>query len=778
MSKPVSASLSEARDEAPELIAQLQGSVADFCRRALRIERLRALREASLPFDRNAWLAMAELGWTSLIVAEERGGLGLGADAVAVLCRQLGRVVAAEPLIESAITAATVLAGLDRDDRRLSMLISGEMLFTCPVSSAAWGNLAAIDARAMGDAYILQGQIDHLPAAPDADAFLLPVRLNHGLAVFHVRCDAPGVEIITQPLADGSHDGRVKLSAVRCAETDRLTKLDEPSLCIAQALVLTGVGASAYLLGLSEALFERTLEYLRTRRQFGRVLGSFQALQHRLVDLYLKIQLSEAALNAAVTISESTSVDSLAVASARARLRSCDMAQNVIREAIQMHGAIGYTEQCDVSLYVQRALVMLARYGGAQAELNMLPDLALGQTITPEQAPAAECNAVPVDGDWNSVSDAAFRMSVRHWIEANYPADLRHFPGQVRWQEIRAWHQRLLARGWAAPAWPREHGGMGLTASKMLIFIEELERWGVARAPDQGIVMVGPILFEYGSDAQRAQFLGPALRGEHIWCQGYSEPNAGSDLASLTTRAVLDGDEFIVNGQKTWTSHALDATHMYCLVRTDAGAKPQAGISFLLIDLGQSGVTIRPIRNLGGHVDFCEVFLDDVRVPRANLVGRLNEGWTIAKSLLGHERLFVGSPKLCQHALHQLRELALATGLSRDPVFMNALARITLDVLDLEALYAGFAAIIKRDGTPGADVAILKIWSTETYVRLSEMIVESAGPAGAVEGKAQFGDAQIDVLGHYYSARPAPIYAGSNEIQRNIIAKHVLNLPS
>jgi len=241
---------------------------------------------------------------------------------------------------------------------------------------------------------------------------------------------------------------------------------------------------------------------------------------------------------------------------------------------------------------------------------------------------------------------------------------------------------------------------------------------------------------------------------------------------------VLDGEEFVVNGQKTWTTHGQDATHMYCLVRTDPNVKPQAGISFLLIDLRQPGVTVRPIVNLGGHVDFCEVFLDNVRVPRHNLVGELNAGWTIAKSLLGHERLFVGSPKLCQHAVHQLRELLVANGQVENAAVRDALTGITLDVLDLEALYGEYAAIVKQGGVPGVDISVLKIWSTETYVRLSEMILEAAGDAAGIVGKQAFGDARIDVLSHFYNARPAPIYAGSNEIQRNILAKQVLRLPT
>ena len=768
-------------DTDADVLAMLYDRVADYCTRALPRTRLREVRQRQPPFERLKWREMGELGWLGLVVPEAENGLGLGAAAAAAVCRQLGRVVAGEPMAESAITCGALLVGCDAVGDELRALMSGATIFTCPLAMGAWQEDVRLEARRDGADYLLAGMLDDLPLAPDADRWLLPARLAGEVALFVVRADAAGLSIDPQPLADGSRDAQVSLSAVRCAAKDCLARGPELERAVQRALALSGIAASAYLIGLCETLLDMTLDYLRTRRQFGRAIGSFQALQHRLVDMYLHIRLSRAALDTAVLTCDSKGQVDLALASARARYRACATATCVVREAIQLHGAIGYTEQCDVSLYVQRALVMTARYGGARAEINAVPALALGELGDDAQTAIADAlpnTYEPLHGDWNSLEDRVFRGTVRQWLEANYPPELRHVPDQLRWAEIREWHQCLVARGWAAPAWPREHGGMGLAPNKMLIFIEELERWGVARAPDQGIVMIGPILMEHGTAEQRARYLRAALTGEQIWCQGYSEPNAGSDLASLTTSARLDGDEFVVNGQKTWTTHGLDATHMYCLVRTDPTVKPQAGISFLLIDLDQPGVTVRPIVNLGGHVDFCEVFLDNVRVPRANLVGALNQGWTIAKSLLGHERLFVGSPKLCQHALHQLRELALARGLVRDPIFMDALARITLDVLDLEALYGEYASLIKHGGSPGADVAILKIWSTETYVRLSEMILEAAGQAGAARGKRNFGGARIDVLSHFYSARPAPIYAGSNEIQRNIIAKQVLGLPS
>ena len=765
-----------------QALTLLGDSVEDYCRRVLTLRRLRAAR--ALPIDRVVWRDMAALGWTALVIPESRGGLGLGAAAVASLCRPLGRALSTEPVIETAIMAAALLAGRGAHDACLSALMTGEAIFSCPLSMAAWEQPTGIDAIAEDGGYRLSGEIENLSLAPDSDRFLLPVKYAGRVGVFCVEAGAAGVHIQPQLLADGTRAGRLMLTNVYCAADQvGVPHMDggQAAVHVRHALALAGIGGSAYLLGLCEALLDLTLNYVRTRKQFGRPLGSFQALQHRLVDLYLQIRLTAAALNEATAACDGKTREDPLLAVSRVRQRACETALCVIREAVQMHGAIGYTEECDVALYVQRALVMVARFGGARAELNAAGALKL-QSVTPEagERPATqrEIDTAPPQGDWNALDDSLFRRVVRGWITANYPPELRHLPMQIRWADIRDWHHRLLARGWAAPGWPVAHGGMGLAPNKLLIFIEELERWGVTRAPDQGIVMLGPILFEYGTAAQRAKYLEPALTGEHIWCQGYSEPNAGSDLASLATSAVLEGDEFIVNGQKTWTTHGLDATHMYCLVRTDPRAKPQAGISFLLIDLQQPGVTIRPIPNLGGHVDFCEVFLDQVSVPRANLIGELNQGWTIAKALLGHERLFVGSPKLCQHALNQLRDLAQAVGITRDPVFVDALTRFTLDVRDLEALFTEFAALVKRGEPLGPDVAILKIWSTETYVRLSEMIFSVAGAAGAAQGKLDFGGVKIDVLSHYYNARPAPIYAGGNEIQRNIIAKLILQLPT
>jgi hypothetical protein len=380
--------------------------------------------------------------------------------------------------------------------------------------------------------------------------------------------------------------------------------------------------------------------------------------------------------------------------------------------------------------------------------------------------------------DWNSLDTEDFRATVRRFFEHNYPEALRYPKRRLRWPEIRDWTLKLSAQGWLAPSWPVRYGGMGLAPEKLIAFIEEQERHGVARAPDMGISMVGPLLIQHGSDEQRAHYLPRILSCADIWCQGYSEPNSGSDLASLRTEAVEDGADFIVNGQKTWTTLAQDATHIFLLVRTDKAAKKQEGISFLLADMKTPGITVRPIRNIAGNEDFCEVFLDNVRVPRSQRVGELNKGWTIAKALLSFERIFLGSPKQSQYALARVREAAELLGLFDDAVFTDRYTQLALDVADLGTLYTRFVDQVKRGETLGPDVSMLKVFATETYSRLANLLVELAGASGGMPGDIEAEGGSIDVLTTFYNARPATIYGGSNEIQRNILATSVLQLPA
>ena len=313
----------------------------------------------------------------------------------------------------------------------------------------------------------------------------------------------------------------------------------------------------------------------------------------------------------------------------------------------------------------------------------------------------------------NRLDDDSFRAAVRAWVQQNYPAELRNPAKRLHWRDNKAWYFRLAEQGWLAPGWPREYGGMGLSASKQLIMVDEYERHGVARTNDHGIVMLGPLLIQYGTEEQKQRFLPNILTGTHVWCQGYSEPNSGSDLASLATSAVLEGQEWVLNGQKTWTTLANDANWIFVLARTDRTVKKQEGISFFLVPMDAPGITVRPIINLDMHDEFCEVFFDDVRIPAENLVGAVNQGWTMAKALLGFERVMIGSPKQSAYALSRLRVLAQRMGVWEDAVFQERYTRFRLDLADHTALYEVYLDLLRRGEMPGADASMLKLNQSE-----------------------------------------------------------------
>ena len=378
--------------------------------------------------------------------------------------------------------------------------------------------------------------------------------------------------------------------------------------------------------------------------------------------------------------------------------------------------------------------------------------------------------------DYNALSDDEFRALVRRFLAETHPPAIRFPTKRLHWEDVGPWYMILSAAGWLAANWPSQYGGMGLNPGKQLIYVEEFERFGAARTPDHGIMLLGPLLINYGSNEQRAQFLPKILSGEHIWCQGYSEPNAGSDLANLRTEAVLDGDEWVVNGQKIWTTLAGDADWIFCLVRTDKTGKKQEGISFLLIPLDTPGITIRPIINLELDDEFSEVFFDNVRVPKGNIVGEVNQGWTIAKNLLGFERIFLGGPRQASNALAKLRRLGQHYGLLEDPAFVDACTGFRMELEDHQAIFGRVADKLRRGDSLGAEVSFLKLNQTSLYQRITEfgleLMAEDGGWLLPLDGSND-----LAMPTQFLNSRAATIYGGTTQVQKNVLAKAVLGLP-
>jgi alkylation response protein AidB-like acyl-CoA dehydrogenase len=389
-------------------------------------------------------------------------------------------------------------------------------------------------------------------------------------------------------------------------------------------------------------------------------------------------------------------------------------------------------------------------------------------------------------------ADLAFRDQVRAFLDAELPADLRHKVRnhlRLHKDDYVRWHRVLARQGWAAPGWPREYGGPDWTPVQRHVFEEECARAGTPPVLPFGVNMVAPVIMAFGSQAQKDYYLPRILSCEDWWCQGYSEPGAGSDLASLKTTAVRDGDHYVVNGQKTWTTLAQHADMIFCLVRTDPTVRKQEGISFLLIDMHAPGVTVRPIIMLDEDHEVNEVFFDNVRVPVANLVGQENRGWTYAKYLLGHERTGIAAVGRSKRELARLKTLALreqknGAPLLHDPLFGAKVADLEIELMALEMTV--LRVLAQADKAPGPEASVLKVRGTEIQQRLSELMVEAAGPLALpfdpayLEGEREHSiiddDFAAPLLPHYFNFRKTSIYGGSNEIQRNIISQMILGL--
>ena len=383
-----------------------------------------------------------------------------------------------------------------------------------------------------------------------------------------------------------------------------------------------------------------------------------------------------------------------------------------------------------------------------------------------------------------SPDETAFRDEVRAWIGANLPNELRDKVLNYRElskDDLLRWHKTLAKKGWIAPHWPKEWGGTNWTVVQRYIFEEECGAAGCPPIVPFGVRMCAPVLLRFGTDAQKQRFLPRMYNGEDFWVQGYSEPGAGSDLASLKTRAVREGDHYVVTGQKIWTTLGQYGDWIFCLVRTDPKTeKRQDGISFLLVDMKTPGITVRPIVLLDQSREVNEVFFDDVRVPAEHLVHEENKGWTVAKYLLGYERMGTGNIAVCKRELARVKELAARAELLDDPRFGDRLTRVEVELMALEITNLRFLDQLRGSRPPGAEVSLLKIKGTEIQQTLTELMMQTAGPLAPifrpVAADAPFDAFTAALFPRYCNVRKATIYAGSNEIQRNIIAKATLGL--
>ena len=758
--------------------------LADSLRRMLEKENAfeaRRQRLAAESPDRLAlWPLLAELGAIGAVFDESCGGFGGDARSVAVLMFELGRSLAVEPFIGSAIVAGHLLQRLaDAGQREAACdaLIGGEAI---PILAHDSGfdpfGEPLLRASRVGDSLQLSGTVRNVRHADVATEFLVSVLVDGQVEVLRVERDA--VAIRSFRLMDGAGAGHLQFDDQIVAESTCL-KFDAPTRDVLHEALDWGLLAmAAETAGILGMLNAATFTYLGTRKQFGVTIGSFQALQHRAADCYIAEQEVDAALELAIAAIESGDAAQRSAAVSAAKALADRLGRRVGHDAVQLHGGMGVSDELDVSHYARRLATMRAELGAAD-----LHELRFG----------AEWPLSTLLGLQESEESRAWRRDARELVEQHLPESIRRkveFGLKIEKEDYVAWQKLLYAHDRFAQAWPRAAGGQDWDLLKQLTYTQEYAVSGAPMVSPYGVKMLGPVIYTYGSDEQKRRHLPGILSSDVWWCQGYSEPGAGSDLASLKTFAERDGDHYVVNGAKMWTTEAHWADWMHCLVRTSRDGKPQAGISFLLIDMKTPGIEIKPVLTIDGLHHTNAVFLDNVRVPIANRVGEEGQGWSFAKFLLGNERISIADtgPKL--RLLRQV-QTAHRELIARADVPQAIQLQLTARLASVSMQLATLCTLERRyveawaAGKPfGAEASVLKIRGTEILQAIAELGLEVSGPLGAAHDPADLhADPSDDfdetrrasfAANEYLYSRCWSIFGGSNEVQRNLIAAQVL----
>jgi alkylation response protein AidB-like acyl-CoA dehydrogenase len=751
------------------LLSDDQRMIADSARRFAErhggAARLRSLQKAKEGYDTDALRAAAAAGWLALLVPEQSGGADLGPGSLCQIAEALGNQLCALPLAPAA-AAALALAHSPKaaHAKALSALMNAEHLV---VPALLRGNAKLVLARDAAGAWRVSGRCDGIPVA-NAAGFVVEAKGKSGHILFYMANKTKGLKLKPARGVDGTALSCLNLRGLSVPEEAIIASGNAVPTLAAKMNEIIQLSLAAEMLGLMDGATKIVLEYLGTRVQFGQPIGKFQALRHQSVDNYAQKETVRALVFEGARSGDMNGAESgqLAVA---ARVLAGEASMAITKSAIQLHGAIGFTDEHNIGLYLKRAMTLSAQYGPTGA-------------MRREYRESLKRHA---DGHWpglprvgtESAEDERFRAETRQWLEANLPAHYRNVATRLSYADTMAWHRKLYEGKLIAPGWPREYGGMGASLSRQVILADELARVGAPEISGQAINHIGPILQRFGTPAQKAQHLEPMLRGEKVWCQGYSEPNAGSDLASLRTRADVKGDHLIVNGQKIWTTWAHNADWIFALVRTNPDApRKQEGISFILIDMKTPGITPKAIRTIAGDDELATVFFDDVKVPIENVVGELNGGWKIANALLVNERLGSAGTQRNIVTLHHIWRLAAASGLDKDEAFLDRLTGAEIELTAIASAYAQAVSMLDR-GQVGAESSFIKIAGTALLHRLCDLLFEASSALGGGQGEVNLGDLSIQPAISFLQNRRATIYGGTQEIQKDIVAKRVLNLP-
>lgn len=761
---------------------ELQREVRRLFRENCSSTQLREWLDGGSLFDSRLWRRMSqETGLTAIGFAEEDGGDGGSWVEWATVFEAAGYALAPVPLLScvalAGALAAEAPAGAARSEV-IEAVVSGE------VAALVRGDDGSVTATPSGDAWTLDGNVEHVLDGGSASVLVVTAAGPSGPVVATVRADDPGVETTTSETFDLTRpQAAVRLVSASAAI---LASGYAAKAAITRGRLRAALALAAEQLGVARRCLDLALEHARTRKQFDRPIGTFQALKHRLADLFTEIESTDAAVYDAASIVEDDQRAAVVVPIVAAFAGEASV--RAARELIQILGGMGFTWEHDAHLFLRRAKAaqyLVATPAQWREELVVGADLAgaanPGSVTFPEHL---------------EVGHEELRARVRSFLRDYLPAgwggvgeldDVAHAKFLADWR-VALQRERLLAY-----SWPQEHGGGGGTWIEEAVVHEECHRAGVSvwnNNDNLSVQMLGNTLLVSGTEEQQRTLLPRILSGEDKWCQGYSEPTAGSDLASLRCSARLDGDEWVLNGQKIWTSDAHNCNWIFVLARTDPEALKHRGITFLLVPIDQPGVEVRPIRNMTGSAHFSEVFFDNARTARTNVVGAVNEGWRTAMNLVGFERgaetgiLYL----MFRDELQRLIELARSTGAVADPLVRQRLAWAYGKVELLHSMGARTVALSEAGESPGPLAAITKLYWSEYHQTVTDLAVDILGPESTTPtGRRSRTVVRTDEPGApnssaswtdvYLKARAGTIYAGTSEIQRNTIAERILGLP-
>ncbi|MBZ4559534.1 acyl-CoA dehydrogenase [Mycobacterium avium subsp. hominissuis] len=720
---------------------ELADSVRSLVARIAPSETLHRAMETPLENPPPYWQAAAEQGLHGVHLSESVGGQGFGILELAIVLAEFGYGAVPGPFVPSAIASALISAH-DPDAKVLSELASGAQI-------AAYGlNCCALTATRQGDVLVIRGELRAVPAAAQASLLVLPVAIDSGEAWVMLRAEQLEIEPVKsidplRPIAD------VRANAVEVGDDVVLTKL---SMATAHALMTTLLSAEA--IGVARWATDTASQYAKIREQFGRPIGQFQAIKHKCAEMIADTERASAAVwDAARALDEAREKDwdtagsHVEFAASVAATLAPAAAQRCAQDCIQVHGGIGFTWEHDTNVYYRRALMLAASFGRSSDYPQQVVDTATSTGM----------RAVDIDLDPDTEK-----------LRAEIRAEVAAFKAMDREQRKVA----LAEGGWVLPYLPKPWG-RGAGPVEQIIIAQEFAAGRVKR-PQTGIATwIIPSIVAYGTDEQKQRFLPPTLRGEMIWCQLFSEPGAGSDLAGLSTKATRTDGGWRITGQKIWTTAAQFAQWGALLARTDPNAPKHNGITYFLLDMSSDGVDVKPLRELTGNAMFNTVYIDDVFVPDECVLGEVNRGWEVSRNTLTAERVSIGSSEA-----NFLATLGQFVEFVRDGQF-DQVARHRAGQLIAEGhaakvlnLRSTLLTLAGGDAMPSA--AISKLLSMRTGQGYAEFAVSSFGTDAAIGDTDQLPGKWGEYL---LASRATTIYGGTSEVQLNIIAERLLGLP-